>query len=390
MKRILIFGAIIAAAGCEKVDTGTNPSESGADMSKYVAMGTSISMGFASDGVVSSSQQSSWPRLLANDAGVTFTLPLIDSPGCPVPFASPLGSLKRIDNSSVLLTSTTCAPNSAGVVLPTQNVSVTGQTTTEAVSSTPSANTPAARVLANGQTQVTAMRAQNPTFVSVELGANEIFPALGGLVQSGVTTVPFATFSASYQTVIDNVKASGAQALLVLLPSDVTKFPALRTGPEIASQRTAFALLNVSVNANCDASTNYISVLKLTSALASGAARAAQFLGPFDLSCADGVGEDGVLTTSDIATLNSLIAQMNAFITTKATENGYATFSLGALYDTVKDGVTFNLGTIFTSDTPWGPKMSLDAVHPSAAGNEVLATAAKAAIVAKYGGIIRL
>jgi hypothetical protein len=169
----------------------------------------------------------------------------------------------------------------------------------------------------------------------------------------------------------------------------VTKIPALRTGPEIASQRSAFALLNVSVNANCDASTNYISVLKLTSALASGASRAAQLLGPFDLSCADGAGEDGVLTTADITTLNSLAAQMNAFITTKATENGYATFSLGVLYDTVKDGVTFNLGNIFTSDTPWGPRMSLDAVHPSPAGNQILATAAKAAIVAKYGAIAK-
>lgn len=389
MKRILILGAIIAAAGCEKVDTGTNPSESGADMSRYVAIGTSISMGFASDGVVSSSQQASWPKLLANDAGVAFTLPLIDSPGCPSPFASPLGSLKRLDNTSVVFPSNTCAPNSAGVVLPTQNVAVTGQTTAEAVSSTPSANTPASRVLASGQTQVTAMRAENPTFVSVELGANEIFSAFGGLVQSGVTIVPFSSFSASYQTVIDNVKATGAQALLVLLPSDVTKIPALRTGPEIASQRSAFALLNVSVNANCDASTNYISVLKLTSALASGASRAAQLLGPFDLSCADGAGEDGVLTTADITTLNSLAAQMNAFITTKATENGYATFSLGVLYDTVKDGVTFNLGNIFTSDTPWGPRMSLDAVHPSPAGNQILATAAKAAIVAKYGAIAK-
>jgi hypothetical protein len=80
---------------------------------------------------------------------------------------------------------------------------------------------------------------------------------------------------------------------------------------------------------------------------------------------------------------------MNAFITAKATENGYSTFSLGALYDTVKDGVTFNLGTIFTSDTPWGPKMSLDAVHPNLAGNQILASAAKAAIIAKYDAITR-
>jgi hypothetical protein len=78
---------------------------------------------------------------------------------------------------------------------------------------------------------------------------------------------------------------------------------------------------------------------------------------------------------------------MNAFINAKASENGYATFSLGVLYDTAKDGVAFDINTILTSATPFGTNISLDSVHPSAGGNQILAAAAKAAIIAKYGSI---
>src|SRR5215208_3278324 len=123
MKRIGILSVAVLTLACEKVDTGIEPDDTSADLSRYVAMGTSVSMGLASGGVNAALQQVSWPKLLANDIGVTFTIPLIDSPGCPPPYASPLGSLRRIDNSSVTL-SIVCAENSSGITLPTQNVAI--------------------------------------------------------------------------------------------------------------------------------------------------------------------------------------------------------------------------------------------------------------------------
>jgi len=387
-KRLALATLIAVGAACEKADTGVGPENPSADFAKYVAMGTSVSMGMASDGVIAASQQNSWPRLLANDVGATFTLPLIESPGCSPPFVAPLGQLKRLDNSSILTSSSVCAANSTGVTLPTQNVAIAAQTAAAAVAATPAAGTISARVLATGQTQATAMRAQNPTFVSVEFGGGEVLPAMSGLVSTGVTIATLAAFTAGYQLVIDNVKATNAKALLVTLPTDLSKFPTLRTGAEVASQRAALLTRNVSVNANCDASTNMITMQKVLGALAQGALRAAAGLSPFDLSCADvAATADGVLTPGDITTLNTLVAGMNAFINAKAAENGYATFSLGVLYDTAKDGIAFDINTILTSETPFGTKISLDSVHPSAAGNQVLAAAAKAAIVAKYGAI---
>src|SRR4029079_14538306 len=309
VKRLTVATLIVAGAACEKADTGVEPGTASADFSKYVAMGTSVSMGFASDGVVAASQKSSWRKLLANDIGATFTLPLIDSPGCTPPFATPLGQLKRTDNSSILTASTVCSANSAGVTLPAQNVAISAQTAAAAVAVIPQAGTLAQRVLATGQTQASAMRAQNPTFVSVEFGGGEVLPAMSGLVSTGVTIATLAAFTAGYQLVIDHVKATNAKALLATLPTDLSKFPTLRTGSEIASQRSALLTRNVSVNANCDASTNLITMQKVLGALAQGAIRAAGGLSPFDLSCADvGGSADGVLTPGDITTLNTLVA----------------------------------------------------------------------------------
>ncbi len=385
--RVVVLCAAGMLAGCGD-GNGIGPVVTGADMSKYVAMGTSVTMGVASDGVNATTQQSSWAKLLANDVGVAFTLPLIDLPGCRAPIAAPLSAFRRIDNTPVTSPSG-CSPNSTGVLLATQNVAISGATATNAVNTTPATGgSVVARVLAPGQTQITAMRAQDPTFVSVEFGANELLPALSGIVAPGVTVVPLATFTADYQTIIDNVEQTEAQALLVLLPADLSKFPALRTSPEIASQRTAFAQRNVSVNSNCDAGPNLIAIPKLLSALVTGATRAAAGLSAFDLSCADIPGtSDGVLTPADLLALNTLAAQMNTFISARAAENGYATFSLGVLYDTSKDGVPFNLATMLAADAPFGPRISLDGVHPSAVGHAILAAAANAAIVAEYGSI---
>jgi lysophospholipase L1-like esterase len=388
MKRIGPAIIALLALACEKVDTGVGPEVPSANFSRFVAMGTSITMGFASDGVYSASQQTSWPNLLAQDIGATFTLPLIDAPGCRPPLAAPLGLLKRIDNTPVLTTST-CAPNSAGVTLPAQNVAIEGATAGDAVSTTYGAGTVGSRVLPAGQTQVSAMSAQNPTFVSVEFGANELLGALSGLVSSS-TVVPLSVFQANYSNIITRVKQTGAKAELALVPSDVATFPALRTGPEIAAQRTQFGLLNVSVNTDCSTSTNFVTFRKLLNVLVTAASRLAAGLGPADLSCADIAGTaDGILTPGDITALNTLAVQMNTFITAQATANGYATFSLGALYDTAKDGVAFDLATILASPTPFGTKMSLDGIHPSLAGQQILTAAAKAGIIAKYGAITK-
>jgi hypothetical protein len=358
--------------------------------SAYVAMGTSISMGWLDDGVFAGSQAVSWTKQLADGAHIPFTVPSIDAPGCKPPFAAPLLAFKRVDGSSGG-ESAVCSPNSEGVILPTHNLAVENATASEGLNATPATasagrNNVTSRVLPAGMTQVTAMRSLRPLFVSVEFGGNELLPAQIGVVAEGVTIVPFATFKESYDKIIENVKATRARAVLVSIRTDLRNFPTIRTGPEIAAQREAFRAYNVSVSSDCDDSPNYVFVRgKVLTAVATGAAMAGiPGAGSYTLSCADSPGKDYILTPLDIATLNALGDQMSEEIERHAAENRYAVFALGELFNRSKDGVPFDLNAYLRSATPYGPVISLDGVHPNAAGHKILADAARRAIIARY------
>jgi len=401
LDRVALFAsAAIFAACADGVGTPVSPDiRTAADlsarasdyMSNYVAIGTSVSMGWMDDGVFFGSQNRSWTSQLAEQAGVEFTVPGIAAPGCQPPLATPLASFRRVNGQSAA-PSSYCAPNVAGTMLPTHNLAIENATTSEALNATPATATQGrgpvtSRVLPPGMTQMTAMASLNPTFVSVEFGGNEILPAQVGLLYAGVTYTPFTVFKANYSRIIDHVKSTGAKAVLVSIRTDLRKFPTIRTGPEIASQRAAFAAYNVTVSANCDASENFIFVRgKVLTAVVTGITRAGYGLGPFELSCADVPGTlDYVLTPGDITYLNALAEQMSDEIESRAADNGYAVFPLGVLYNRVKEDVPFELGAFLTSTTPYGKRISLDGVHPSADGHSVLARAARVAINKAYG-----
>ena len=398
----LFVAAIVVLAACS--DNAVAPSSSvpqlsfnkvkkdGADLSNYVALGTSVSMGWFNDGVFYGSQDQSWVKQLATEAGVSFTSPSIDAPGCQPPLASPLIAFSRVDASSAFVDNTTCSPLRAGVTPGQNNLSVEHATAVEALNATPATATAGrgpitSRVLPAGMTQVTEMQAKNPTFVSVEFGGNEILPAQVGVIAPGVTVVPFAQFQAAYAQIVDAVVTTGAQALLVTLPKDMRKFPTIRTSLEIASQRAAFVNFNVTVNADCDTSPNFVFVRgKVLTAVATGAFYAANGYGPYDLSCSDiPWTPDYILTPADISTLNGMTEQFSDEIERQAKAHGYATVSLGEVYDKSKNGVPFDLISFMTSGQPYGPTISLDGVHPTAAGHASLASAAFKAIQKTYG-----
>src|SRR5687768_12087512 len=103
----------------------------------YVAMGTSLSMGVMSNGVVGSDQAQSWPAQLAALARVPFSQPLIEAPGCQPPLQAPLASLRRINGESPFVRSAVCAPLAAGITAPTQNLGISEAITANAIGTTP-------------------------------------------------------------------------------------------------------------------------------------------------------------------------------------------------------------------------------------------------------------
>jgi lysophospholipase L1-like esterase len=361
---------------------------------RYVAIGTSISMGVASDGVYSASQQASWPAQLARLAHRELSLPLIQAPGCSAPIEAPLRNNRRTSGEPAGLTflARQCMPNEAGVTLPTGNVAIDGARTGHALTATPENPDPGHAtqyplVLAPGQSQVTAMEAQNPKIVSVELGGNDILGATKGFYLPGVNIVPVVAWEPQYRQVAARVDAAAKHAVLAGLVNDVRSFPAFRTGAEFWDARATFAPFNVAISANCENSTNLLFVpVIVPTAAGTGAFYASRGFGQYTLSCASlpAPAEDYILDAADVAGVNAQLAAMNAVIQNEAQTRGFAYFPLGALYEGAVTKPAFNAVAIMTTAQPYGPYISLDGIHPSAEGQRVLADAAATALNSTY------
>jgi hypothetical protein len=412
MKRILFLSAAALLAACADspvapsrvvVDTPALQQSAGRGVfQRYVAMGTSLSMGWASDGVFIGTQVSSWPAQLARLGEREITQPYIQSPGCPAPIAPPLARDMRLSGERILVDRATlsCAPLVPGVTLPTQNVAITGARVADALFTTPeNVQDPGnrklyQRVMLPGATQVSEMEMQNPKLVSVEFGSNEILAAQSGVALVGAPPAPILdpqTFAAQYRQLLDRVDATNAKhVLLVGLPTNPLNIPAFRSGAEIAANAAVlFGVFNVAVQPDCGTtnSQNLIFVtVKLTTTIQAGvAARAAgQPAVPFTCAGAGPTTPDFVLTPAEQAIVTAVAAQMNAVIAGEAQARGYAYFSLDALYAAPGVRTPLNVVALFTSAEPFGPFMSLDGVHPNAAGQALIAQGAAQALNRRY------
>ena len=371
-------------------DAGLDRSGGRGVFNRYVAIGTSVSMGWQSDGVVAATQETSWPEQLAELAHRSITQPYIDGTGCRSPLIAPLASGRRLSGEGAGQDPATlsCSSLRADVVQPVQNLAINAATTADALFTTPENTTDASnrqligRVLQPGMTQVSSMIAQNPKLVSVELGGNEVLNARSGIVIPRVTVVPFATWAPLYDQVLDQVGSVAKEAVIVGLIDDVASFPAFRRGDEMWQTRAYFGALHVTVADDCAGSANLLFVPVVVPTAVGRAA----VLGSSKLDCADSgmTKQDFVLSPAEAGAVNALLAQMNAHIREEAERRGFAYFALQELYGRSDIKGPFNPIALMTSLEPYGPFISLDGVHPTAAGARILAEAAARALDARY------
>lgn len=404
MKRYSSFAAgalaLLVLAACSD-DRTTGPAGQAA-FTRFVAMGTSLTMGVQSDGVVYFTQQEDWTKLLAHQAMAQYTQPLIAPPGCASPIIAPLQLSRRMSGISVgsnafaSIPDTTCAPLGT-YTLPTNDVGIDGANSYDALYITPESaavETVKRRrqyrlVLPPKKSQVTAMMMQNPTLVSVELGANEVLGVTTGLVAPAAayrppafTLVPNAIWQPVYAAVLDSVKKTGAKAILVSVPN-VSNIVSFRTGDELWQNRAEFANFGVIVNANCQANTNLIFVpTKVGTAVATAQATGTAQ----NLSCADAPGtQDQILTPGDVTTITAVVAGMNSFIQSQATANGWAFLDLNAvLAKGMANRGPYSVAKQLSCTRPYGQYVSLDGVHPNVQGYQEMANAAAVALNDAY------
>lgn len=397
-----VVAALLVLAACSDSTTpppadpttGANQSEGRGFAHRLYAIGTSISAGTCSDGNVATCQNMSYVAQLVRMMHREPVLPLISAPGCRAPLTAPLITFKRASGESVTVPDATvqCSPNEPGVVLPTQNLAIPGALTGDALNTRPEDKTDPygsqlyRRFLPEGATQVSAALDQKPMFVIVELGPNDVLGVLSGVVIPGGSFVPFATWAAQYNAVLERVGAATGQVLLVGLGRDIAKLPNLRRGNELWADRAAFlAAFNVEVSANCEGNQNLIVAnVVVPSAVANGLGRRAASLPPFVLSCLEGAFnvQDRILTPSEEAAVDAHLVQMSNHVRSQAAARGYAFIELEVLYGLEKDA--YSVVGQMTTGTPYGPNISLDGLHPSAAGQTIIAQAAIRAINDRY------
>jgi lysophospholipase L1-like esterase len=390
-------------------DDGPGPiigPEAEAAFDRYVSIGTSVSMGVQSDGVFYATQQHAWPALLAHQAfsSPNFEMPLIQGPGCYSPLIAPLQFTRRLSGAvypAINAQDQVCALF-PGITLPTNNVAIDGANTYHALRVTPESTnvTPTTvdsdqrkrlyrAVLPPGRSQVTAMMAQSPTLVSVELGANEALRTVtsGILIPAAAYRQPDNTFTfyptslwqPQYDAIVDSVAKTGAKALLVsvpLIPNLVGVYP----GDDFWQDRAAFASFGININADCSGNQNQIySFGKVLTAFASPK--------PYDFTCTNNpAAADFVLTQADTTFVNGLIRTMNGHIQAQAIAHSWAFLELNtALAFFVTQKPRFSLSRFLSCNRPFGQYITLDGIHPSVDGQQAIANAAATVLNQHYG-----
>lgn len=404
--RVLAVLAVTAFAivACED-ESVTNVGPVGRTaFNKYVAMGTSVSMGVRNgyNAATAETQLGAWPSLLARQANAAnFRLPLFRPGGCLSPNVAPLSlgiNLQGRPQASPLSPDTICAGLQAGITLPTNNVAITGHRVIDAYTQTPESaaikktDLPRRKimplVLLPKQTQVTAMTSQKPTFVSVEFGANDVLSAASGVALVGVTITTSQGFDTIYSKIIDSVKSTGAKALLVTLPTELANAPSMRTGAELHADSVTFSVgFYITAGTECK-TTNASNVVFVPgyvfTNIAIGRARQAAGAPRHVMTCADSgaLKQDFVLTPAELAIVSTAIAGFNTQITSLANTNAYAIASLNDWWNRPKPA--FSVAALISSTQPYGAYFGLDGVHPAQAGQNVIANSAIAAINSKY------
>jgi len=430
----LVIAALVLPllAGCKDLVTNQtmgpqavrgNPS-GGAQFLTYVALGTSISAGVQSGGINDSTQKQAFPYLLATAMGLTpevnWFYPSLTMPGCTPPFLNVLAQPITYVNGA---TATTCAYRNPASIAPiNNNLGVPSIRVTQVLNigdlTFPATDTlKAAQFITGSRSPIALLMAAQPTFVTLEIGANDV---LGAATRGDSTLLtPLGTFQTKWSAIADSIVKTGAHVAVANVPN-VTVIPHFSAGvilyclhnggaacPAAAGLPPAtlpYSLAAFNVNANCAPSAAggvgdsmlvaFPATATITGVLAAGGAAT------LDCSVSNGaqvnkgagfVVAGPVLPKATVKAIATEVVQIDSFIHLQAIARGWAFVDLnGALATAIGAGLIHRFPSFSGAkvDTLFGQAVSEDGEHPSALGHKLIADAFVAAINAKYGSTL--
>ena len=388
--------------------TAPDPALSAAFMERYVALGNSITAGYQSGGINDSTQRRSYAVLLARAAGVPFVYPAIANPGCPAPIATFPGTRVAPAAGQTVATSGCYGRLASSQGLVVNNVAVPGANVFDPLGLPGNAGSALTALILGGRTQVQAALEQNPTFVTLWIGNNDVLgPALNG-TRTGVTDS--AAFITTYQQTIAQLRSANPDLKGVLIgvvnvtnaplsfPLSVINRTATPSQPAFAFNAQAAGAVQqlfgrpIAFAPNCNTGTPSIAFSALT-ALATGANAALPAGAPFTFVCGDLPGvatkTPGLLTEADRQFFIARVRGWNAYIRAKADSIGFGYYDPNSRLDVWRaSGQVPPFPNLAAPSAPFAPYVSNDGVHPSTAAHVVLAGDIAGVINAKYGSTL--
>jgi lysophospholipase L1-like esterase len=408
----LALASVVALASCSdeaaQVVTPAVPS-GGAIFSHYVSIGNSIAAGVQSNGINDSTQRLSFTYLLAQSMGTRFAVPFLTKPGCTPPIANwQTGALVTtgLPPGQTSNGATCILRDPAGINEVLNNVAVPSAASTEVDSDTSAYNNLLTTLFLGGKTQVQKAIDADPTFITIEIGPNDVLQAAyTGLlnktpgISRGITD--FNTFKANYDRMIADLKAGSpnlqggvlmanvrTSSAPILFPAAAFASPAFAAGFSIAATGSPTGL---TILPNCFTAPGNQSLVSfaILPQIKGGAH-------PPVLSCVKGqfplsavVGDIFILDAAEQATLDAAVTQMNTYIQAKANEINFAYVDINPILLAQKapGGCINPVPNLAAAATvsPFGPCVSFDGLHPQLAGQKLIAGAMISAINAKYG-----
>ncbi len=393
------------------------------DASNYLAVGSSMSAGYADGALYDEAQKNSYVNLLAEQ------LKLVGGGEFKIPYIQSSTGIGNANNArSVLGNRTDCqgvisvgpvkvalqgdiaalSANVYGVTGPFNNLAVPDLKVIE-LDVNGLSNPFYQRISSSASSSVlTDAVAKNPTFFSVELGLHDVLKyALKGAASDYITPVSGVAgvgFEASFNNIINKLTINGAKGILANIPSikSMAYFNTIAWNALKLDSLTA-ANLNLyygALNTNFSFSTGNNGFIIQD---------ASQFLGfrqakegelillnvPLDsVKCHKWgslipIPDRYVLTAQEINTIEAAINDYNAIIKNTSEVKGLALVDLHSFFNKIKTGFIYNGVTVNASFVSGGA-YSLDGLNLTARGNALLANEFIKSINNKYQSSIPL
>ncbi len=420
----LLLAALFVA--CKPNLTVPTASKGNMDPTRYVAIGSTMTAGYADGALYYQSQQNSFVNMLAGQfqlvGGGSFNQPLV--PATSIGVGATGGSPLELGYSTDCLKATSLIPvpiaKTGDVTIfntsvyasegPFNNMGVPGARIITAV--VPGYGNPANgvgnynpffyRMAANPATSsiLSDAVAVNPTFFTLNIGMDDVLAyAMAGAASDSITSNN--NFAAALNLIIAKLTAKGAKGVIANIP-DVTQLPFFTTIPYngLALDSSNNALLNLLRNPDgiyFHVGSNPFIIKDPSAPFGIRLMKSNEHLlldVPLDSIKCDGMGSyyEGipnqyVLTTTKIATIQSAINTFNGILLAAANANNLAFVDVNSFYKNLQAGITYN-GVAMNMAFVTGGAFSLDGINLNPIGQALLANQFISAINLKYSSTL--